>query len=91
MRNDTTNTCPVCGFSELDEPAYDAHGCASFQICPCCGVEFGYDDATRSHKELRAQWIQRGMPWWSTVMKPPIHWNPVAQLQTLESREKHFS
>ena len=47
------NICPVCGYNALHEPAYDRFGCASFEICPCCGIEFGYDDARRSHETLR--------------------------------------
>ncbi len=32
-------TCPVCGYPSLqEEPFY------SYEICPCCGVEFGFDD-----------------------------------------------
>ena len=38
------NICPVCGYGELHEPAYDRFGCASFEICPCCGIEFGLED-----------------------------------------------
>jgi len=36
------NLCPVCGFY-LDQAAWVAE-LASFQICPCCGTQFGYDD-----------------------------------------------
>jgi hypothetical protein len=78
--------CPVCGFSGLDEPAYDAHGGASFGICPCCGVEFGYDDATRSHAALRSMWVERGMKWWSRSTPPPPDWDPNVQLRALEKR-----
>jgi len=31
--------CPVCFFDELPYPPRDYH------ICPCCGTEFGNDDA----------------------------------------------
>ncbi len=76
------NKCPVCGYNGLHEPAYDRHGYASFEICPCCGIEFGYEDARRSHESLRDKWIARGMPWWSDVRKPPAGWDPVQQLRT---------
>ena len=77
--------CPVCGFQGLGEPPYDAHGSASFDICPCCGIEFGYDDATESHQQLRAGWIERGMPWWSQSQPPPVGWDPAAQLSGLQT------
>jgi len=73
--------CPVCGFPELSEPPYDEHGCASFGICPCCGTEFGYDDATRPHAELRKSWLAVGTPWRSKTTNPPIDWNAQQQLR----------
>lgn len=36
------NSCPICDFSELNDPLYDNPGCASFDICPDCGFELGY-------------------------------------------------
>lgn len=41
-------TCPVCGWPELDEPPYDDTGWGSFEICSCCGIEFGYDQVTET-------------------------------------------
>ncbi len=35
--------CPVCGSPELEQPAYENDGSASFQMCSC-GFEFGFDD-----------------------------------------------
>lgn len=64
--------------SALDQPAYDANGHASFAICACCGTEFGYDDASRSHAERRSQWIEAGMKWWSK-REPPPGWDPSLQ------------
>ena len=77
------NICPVCGYNGLHEPAYDRFGCSSFEICPCCGTEFGYQDAGRSHESLRAEWIANGMPWWSDARKAPPDWNPLQQLRSL--------
>lgn len=82
MRNDRYE-CPVCGFDGLKEAPIDACGCATFEICPCCGTEFGYDDATTSHVELRRSWIAQGMPWFSQTTRPPADWSPVKQLARL--------
>jgi hypothetical protein len=76
------NQCPVCGFHGLDEPAYNSFGCPSFEICPSCGTEFGYDDAKKSHESLRDEWIAKGMPWWADD-KPAPDWDPVQQLRSL--------
>lgn len=73
--------CPVCGYDGLNEPPYDIHGSASFEICPCCGTEFGYQDATVSHAILRQRWIDGGMHWSSDFGFPPEGWNPVEQLR----------
>lgn len=67
-------TCPVCGYDQLEDPPTD------YNICECCGTEFGYHDARRSHAELRQRWITAGMPWWDRRVPPPADWNPVAQL-----------
>ena len=81
MPNSATYTCPVCGFAGLLNPPYDGHGCASFDICPCCGTEYGYDDSTKSHAELRRAWLATGAPWRSSATPPPPGWNPQVQLR----------
>jgi hypothetical protein len=68
------HACPVCGFGRLPRPLED------FDICPCCGTEFGYDDCTISHEELRRRWIKAGANWWSETTQPPTEWNPIIQL-----------
>ena len=70
-------TCPVCFFPDLEDPPKD------YNICPCCGIEFGYEDANRTHEELRQNWIECGMKWWSTVSEDriPKNWNPEEQLK----------
>ncbi len=67
-------TCPVCGYDKLEEPPTD------YNICECCGTEFGYHDANCSHEELRRLWIADGMPWRDRRIPPPPNWNPAAQL-----------
>jgi hypothetical protein len=78
--------CPVCGFG-LDEPAWGWAG-ASFQICSCCGTQFGYHDAgggaeerRRAHLALRDRWVAAGMPWYSNATPPPPGWSARKQLQ----------
>lgn len=81
-----TNTCPVCGYPDLDEPPYrntPKGGLGSYEICPSCGFQFGYtDDATHvTHEQWRAQWIAGGMIWDKGRSTPPPNWNPREQLQ----------
>lgn len=68
-------TCPICGYNGLQYPP------SNFAICPSCYTEFGYDDATLSHEQLRREWIGNGMPWMGvSVTPPPPGWNPSDQL-----------
>jgi len=67
-------SCPVCGFSEMPYPPID------YNICPCCGTEFGLDDAETNHAELRTAWLRRGAPWFSDELPPAPTWNPYVQL-----------
>jgi len=71
MLNSQKFICPVCGFDGLNEPAHDNHGCGSFEICPSCGTEFGYDDSKRSHGELRQAWLNSGAKWNGRAATPP--------------------
>ena len=48
--------------------------------------EFGYDDFTASHAELRHKWIASGMPWWSVVIKRPSNWSADQQLLNLRPK-----
>jgi predicted amidophosphoribosyltransferase len=54
--------CPVCGYPGLSQPPYDEHGDPLYEICPCCGFEFGVHDAVRdySFERYREEWIKDG-------------------------------
>jgi hypothetical protein len=76
------HTCPVCGWPELRDPPRNEAGAASFEICPSCGFEFGYDDDAQglTHEAARAGWIAGGMKWWSTSRLAPEGWDASQQL-----------
>lgn len=59
-----------------DDPPWGNDGrTPSFDICSCCGVEFGYEDSTRGGIErFRRQWIDSGMKWFHSTEKP-AGWN----------------
>ena len=74
--------CPICGYPELDEPAYDpTYGVPSFDICACCGYEFGYGDPTEQAAKERflKSWIEFGTPWFRPDLKPS-NWSAKDQL-----------
>src|SRR5579871_3371250 len=68
--------CPVCGY-DLPFAPFDN------EICPCCGVEFGTDDVSYTHEDLRRRWIHEGCNWFSDHTHPPPGWNPWSQVAKL--------
>jgi hypothetical protein len=60
-------TCPVCDCDQLDEEPWK-DGVGSQEICPLCGLQFGYDDACGGdqnrrpefYEQRRAEWFARG-------------------------------
>jgi hypothetical protein len=66
--------CPICGYL-MSYPADD------FNICPSCGVEFGYETIDRSYSDLRKEWLASGANWASRVVPVPQNWNPYRQLK----------
>lgn len=89
------NLCPVCGYS-LDIPAW-MNGYPSEEICPSCGIQFGYDDAAGGeesrrleiYRYWRTKWIENGMRWYSSQPQP-AHWNPSKQLSCITKRFYHL-
>lgn len=75
--------CPVCGSDNLDQPAYDRS--PSFEICLCCGFQYGYDDDDQGYtfEQWRGEWVKEGMKWRSSS-PPPKDYDPVKQLENLK-------
>jgi hypothetical protein len=73
--------CPVCNYL-LGFHAWK-NNLPSDEICPSCGIQFGYDDAKGNneeerkniHLEWRKKWVKSGKKWWSET-KRPKEWNP---------------
>jgi hypothetical protein len=63
--------CRACGWL-LNEPPWGIDGHSpNFDYCPCCGVEFGYQDATPAGaRKYREEWLKRGAPWNIPAEKP---------------------
>ena len=57
--------------------------CPSFDICICCGTEFGYHDATpEGARKKRAAWIAAGAKW-DMVEHKPQGWKLEDQLTNI--------
>jgi len=63
--------CRVCGLY-IDTPPWGEDGnCPTYEYCPCCNVEFGYQDYTmESTKRYREKWIKEGANWFESKEKP---------------------
>jgi rubredoxin len=82
-----TYTCPVCGYPGLDTPPRDpVHNYPSYDICPSCGFEYGFDDDSEgyTYETYRQKWLADGAQWWAKSKKPPAGWDPVTQLMRLD-------
>lgn len=68
--------CPVCGYKGLDEPAYNEYGDPSYEICPCCGFEYGFDDHSEGYtfESYREKWIKEGYRF-NRKENEPKDWN----------------
>ena len=71
------NCCPVCGYDGLNEPPYDGDGNPSYEICNCCGYEFGFDK--QNFDEYRLKWLSGGTKWFNPKAQPE-YWTPLKQL-----------
>lgn len=73
--------CRVCGLYHDDPPYGHSSKVPSFEICVCCGVEFGYEDTTADAAEhYRKRWIENGANWFDPSAKPRS-WSLEAQLE----------
>ena len=86
MTHDELFQCRVCGL-EYDEPTWGEDGMTpSFDICACCGTEFGYEDATLTAiRNYRQEWLRNGARWWDPKLQPE-GWNLEAQLDCIPPR-----
>jgi len=73
--------CSVCGY-RLDTPPWGIDGKnPTFDFCPCCGVQFGYQDCLQAAVEKqRARWLAGGARW-SEPSEMPADWNLEEQLR----------
>jgi hypothetical protein len=83
MPSDEALRCRICGL-KLDVPPWGDDGrTPSFEFCPCCGVEWGYQDATAvGARRYREQWLKAGAAWESPELRP-AHWDLQAQLMAI--------
>jgi hypothetical protein len=63
--------CHVCGYRPEGEPPYLQDGGGTFAYCPCCGVEWGYQDSLPAGaRRFREAWLAGGAPWSQPELRP---------------------
>lgn len=85
-RDDSKFRCRVCGWLLQDPPWGPDGRTPTFKSCPCCGVEFGYEDFTPlGAARYRHLWLQRGGSWAGPEQKPS-DWDLEEQLKHIPQR-----
>lgn len=87
-RPDAVWLCLVCGLDlrGVDDPPWGADGMnPTFTYCPCCGVEFGYQDSSLNGiRRARERWLLA--PEWAQPKLRPAGWSLDHQLKQLPGR-----
>jgi hypothetical protein len=73
--------------SKFDPPYAKYFGMPSYDVCDCCGYEFGHEDEPGtadpvSFETYRQEWIARGCQWFDPDKKPK-DWDVKEQLRNL--------
>jgi hypothetical protein len=96
MSNEIQNLCPVCGF-DLDRPSWLNDRTPSFEICPCCGIQFGYHDLSKNRKTRELTYIAWRVKWKDSGFRfhhawlQPLHWDVAKQLKAIGIKVKGIS
>jgi len=81
-----THECRVCGYYSEDFPWGEDGESPSFQLCPCCGVQFGKEDISLdSIKKYRDEWVSKGGKWYTKEEKPE-RWNLEVQMKNIPDK-----
>ncbi|HEX2912534.1 MAG TPA: hypothetical protein VH186_17120 [Chloroflexia bacterium] len=71
MLNEEKYRCRVCGLLYPEPPWGEDGKSPSFDICECCGAEWGYEDCTiKGIRTYRERWIAEGAKWFEPKAKP---------------------
>lgn len=80
--------CRVCGNIQLEPPWGEDGLCPNYEICDCCGVEFGYGDCTlKAIQASRKNWLECGAGWKYPSNKP-TNWSLEEQMKNIPDEYK---
>lgn len=74
--------CKVCGYDHSPYYPWGERGLfPTYDICDCCGIEFGYEDSSdEGIINAREKWIKSSYKWHGPSPLP-IDWDPINQLK----------
>lgn len=73
--------CRVCGLYIESAPWGEDGETPTYEICPCCGVEFGNEDYTlQSVRNYRTKWLENSAKWFEPRQKPN-YWDLEEQMK----------
>lgn len=78
IHNKNERICRVCGLKYDNNEVRDEFGEATFNICNCCGVEFGYEDINIKYQNY---WINELKEEWFSKKYKPNNWDIFEQLR----------
>jgi hypothetical protein len=89
MKNDDRRCfCKVCGLDQGFEPWGEDGETPSFDICGCCGVQFGYQDCNVEYvKKFREKWFKNGAEWHCPKERPE-NWSLEEQMKNIPEEFK---
>lgn len=86
MYNEESYICRICGLIHTFCPWGEDNLTASFEICDCCGVEFGYEDCNIiAVKNYRQEWLDKGAQWFHKEYEPS-DWSLDKQLMNIPNK-----
>jgi len=75
--------CRVCGYSNKECPWGGDGKSPTYQICPCCGVQYGVKDITPEEiQKERKLWAKSKYKWFDSNLKP-ADWSSEEQLKNI--------
>lgn len=84
MANEASKfVCRVCGKIQDEAPWGEDCKSPTYDICDCCGVEFGYGDCIiKAIRAWRDRWLSNGAKW-KYPEKKPISWSLEEQMKNI--------
>ncbi|MEK7339705.1 MAG: hypothetical protein AABZ92_03200 [Verrucomicrobiota bacterium] len=80
--------CRICGLEQDFQPWGEDGQTPTFELCGCCGVDFGYQDCTLVYvKKFREKWLKKRGKWANPDEKPP-NWSLEEQLKQIPQEYK---